>query len=263
MATLPPDQLFLTHLAHIERVATYFCRRSGFSREETEDCVSSVKQKLIEDDYAIILKFQGKSIFKTYLTVVIRRLFLDYLDHLWGRRWRPSAEAERLGPLAIQLEGLLHRDGLSFDEACQILRTNHHVEASPQELADLAARLPHRTPPRRMESEETLENRPTKEPAPDEQIVAKEGGRLREKVLGLLKEALAQLPAEDALIAKMSCEFKVSEIALRLGLEQKPLYRRLEKILKALREYLESHGVRPDEIGGLLSIPEDDHEPRE
>src|SRR6185436_5001763 len=182
MATAPmplppeptPDQLFLAHLAHIERAATYFCRRSGFSREETEDCVSSVKQKLIEDDYAIIRKFQGKSIFKTYLTVVIRRLFLDYLDHLWGRRWRPSAEAERLGPLAIQLEGLLHRDGLSFDQACQTLRTNHHVEASPQELADLAARLPHRAPPRRMESEEALENRPTEELAPDEQVDVRE-----------------------------------------------------------------------------------------
>jgi RNA polymerase sigma factor (sigma-70 family) len=266
MADLPPeltpDQLFLAHLSHIERVAAHACRRRGFSREDTEDFVSKVKEKLLEDGYAIIRKFQGKSSMPTYLTVVVQHLFQDHLNHLWGK-WRPSEEAKRLGPLAIQLEKMLTRDRISFDEACETLRTNHHVEASPQELADLAAKLPHRAPPRRMESEEALENRPSEELTPDERVDARERGARRQIVLKILKDALKKLPAEDALLARMSGELKISEIARQLHLDQKPLYRRRETILKTLRQELESQGVRPEEIGGLFSTPEDDHEPRE
>lgn len=257
----PPDQLFLTHLPHIERVATHACRRHGFSREDTQEFVSAVKCKIIEDDYALFRKFQGKSSLKTYLTVAVNNFFKDHLDHIWGK-WRPSAEAVRLGGLAIQLEKL-HRDGFTLSESCEILVTNHHVEATRQELEDLASKLPHRNPPRRMESEEALENRPAEDLSPDEQVEVRETADRRQVVLRYLKDALKRLAPEDALLARMSCEFKISQIAQKLRLDQKPLYRRRETILKTLRQDLESHGVQADEIGGLLSIPEDDHEPRE
>lgn len=261
MTTLPPDQLFLDNLPHIERVAKHACHRRGFSREETQDFVSQVKLKIIENDYAVIRKFQGKSKFPTYLTVVINNFFKDHLDHIWSK-WRPSAEAERLGPWAIQLEKLF-RDGRTRAEAVEILLTNHHVEASRQELEELADKLPHRNPPRWTESEEVLESHPSGELTPDEQAQAREMGNRRQKVLKFLRDALAKLSAEDALVAQMSCEFKISQVARTLRLEQKPLYRRRETILKTLRHDLESQGVRPEEIGGLLSIPEDDNEPRE
>jgi RNA polymerase sigma factor for flagellar operon FliA len=257
-----PEELFLAHLLHIKRAAAHLCRKHGFSREETEDFVSWVQVKLIEDEYAVFRKFEGRSSLETFLTVVIGRLFQDHLNHLWGK-WRPSEEAKRLGPLAIQLDRLLHRDRLTLGEACEILLTNHHVEATRQELEDLAARLPYRNPPRRMESEETLENRPSEELTPDEIVDARETADRRQEVLKYLKDTLRRLPAEDALLARMSCELKISQIARQLRLDQKPLYRRRETILKTLRQELESHGVRPEEIGGLLSIPEDDHEPRE
>lgn len=254
MTTLPPDQIFLAHLAHIERAAEHFARKAGFSREEIEDFVSHVKCKLIEDDYSILRKFQGKSSVKTYLTVVIQRMFQDHLNHIWGK-WRPSAEAERLGPLAVLLDRLLHRDGYSLDEAYEILRTNHHIEISLHELAALASKLPRRNPPRRMEGEETLEDRPDEGLDPAEQAIAKEKRARRQEILGFLKEAVARLSAEDALLVRMSTRFKVSEIARNLHLEQKPLYRRLDKILKALREDLERRGVRPEEIEEILGTP--------
>jgi hypothetical protein len=56
----------------------------------------------------------------------------------------------------------------------------------------------------------------------------------------------------------MSCEHKVSDIARTFNVEQKPLYRRLEKILNALRQALERRGVRKEEISGLLDGPEDE-----
>src|SRR4028119_1161719 len=107
MADTPQD-LFLAHLPHIEKVATHACRKRRFSPEETEDFISLVQLKIIEDDYAVLCKFQGKSTLKTYLTVVIERQFLDHLNHLRGK-WRPSAEAKRPGPPGLQLGPTGHR----------------------------------------------------------------------------------------------------------------------------------------------------------
>lgn len=260
MADTPQD-LFLAHLAHIEKAARHACRRRGLRPEDTEEFVSCVYEKMIVDDYAVIRKFQGKSTLETYLTVVIERLFLDHQNHRLGK-WRPSAEAERLGPVAILLERLLYRDGLSLNEACEILRTNYRVGASLQELHDLVVKLPRRISPRRMEGEEGLENRPTEGMDPEQTVISREEQIRHEAVLGFLREAVAKLSPEDALLVRMSCDgFKISEIARALKLEQKPLYRRLMRIYEALRQDLERDGVRPDEIAGLCGA-EDDDEPR-
>lgn len=261
LTTLALDQLFLDHLPHIEKVAAHACRQKGLSREESEEFLSTVKIKFLEDDYAVLRKFKGKSSLKTYLTIVVRNFLQDYLNHIWGK-WRPSAEAERLGPVAIQMDKLLSREGFSLDEACEILRTNHHVAASLQELKELAARLPPHLPSRSMEGEEPLENRPAAGMTPEERVIALEAGKRRRQILLLLKDAMRKLPPDDGLLAKMSCDFKISQIARTLRVEQKPLYRRLEKIFKTLRQDLESQGIRPDEIGGLLGGAEDDDEPR-
>lgn len=242
MANLPPDQLFLTYLPHIKRVATHACRKACFSREETEDFIGDVQCKMIEDDYAVFRKFQGKSTMETYLTVVVRRYFQDHLNHIWGK-WRPCAEAVRLGPLAILVDRLLHRDGFSLDEVHKILQTNHHIEISLWELATLVKKLPRRNPPRRMETEEILKDLPAEELDPADEVIDKEKRARLQEILGFLKEEMAELPDEDALLVRMSAEFKVSQIARTLGLEQKPLYRRLEKILKTLREALKRRGI--------------------
>ena len=261
MATLPrhpemtPEQLFMAHLEHIERAAAHAARRKRLSREDTEDFISDVKKRLIDDDYAIIRKFQGKSNFRTYLTTVINHLVLDFQNHLWGK-WRPSAEAERLGPEAVQLERLLVRDGLAFHEACEILQTNHRVEKSREELEELAAKLPRRNPPRRMEGEEEIQNRAGHEPNPQESILEKERAARRREVVGILKEALKTLPDEDRLIVKMWYQFKVVQIAQILKLEQKSLYRRIDKIFQTLRAELEKRGVSAEEIREILEYPE-------
>jgi len=45
---------------------------------------------------ALLAKFEGRSSLRTFLTVVIQRLFLDHRISAWGK-WRPSAEARRGG----------------------------------------------------------------------------------------------------------------------------------------------------------------------
>lgn len=251
------EELFLTHLRFIEKVATHVARRFRFSREETEDLVSWVKQKLCEDNYGIIRKFQSKSSFRTYLTTVINHLAQDYQNHLRGK-WRPSAEAKRQGPLAVLLEQLLARDGFTFDQACKILRTNHHVEEPLEKLEELAGKLPHRNPPRRMVGEEELRERPGTAPNPEQDLLNHDKAEKERKVLVLLRKVWAPLDGEDKLIVRMWVSgFKIVAIAETLRLEQKSLYRRLEKIFKALRAELEKRGVTSDDVQGILRAPED------
>jgi RNA polymerase sigma factor for flagellar operon FliA len=260
MATLPsppadltPEQLYLGHLKLIDRIAANAAWQHHFSREETQDFVSIVRIKLLEKDYRIIRKFQGQSTFGTYLTVVIQRQMLDHQNHLWGK-WRPSAEAKRLGPAAVRLEMLIVREGLTLEQACECLLTNEHVELSRAQLLDLANRLPPRKPPRPpMEGEEELADRPTEEKSPDERVLGQERLERLTTILKLVDKALSSLAPEDRLIATMRSEFQISQIAKSLRLEQKPLYRRIEKILLTLRKQLEQEGVRKEEIDPLLS----------
>ncbi len=195
----------------------------------------------------------------SYLAVVVQRALQDYVNSHWGK-WRPSKAALRLGQLAIDLETLLVRDRLGFDEACRTLRFRG-ATATDAELSEIAARLPPR-PPRRIDgSHEGAGGSGDVAPGRHEPVAAEsadDGIRQSERhqrwqhAMQALTDALAALPAEDRLIAEMVGEFGVVDIAAQLGLEQKPLYKRKEKILKRLREALESAGVSATDVEDIL-----------
>lgn len=252
---MTPEDLFLAHLTHIDKVVTHLCRKHHFRKEECEDFQGRVRLKFIDDDYATIRKFQERSSLKTYLTIVVSNEMKDYLNHLWGK-WRPSAEAERIGPTAILLERLLVRDGYSFDEAVQEMQINRKVEMTWQNLEKIAARLPSRSP-RQMEGEEGIRDVPAPDEQADDRVADEERAAARRKVWKALTEALKILSAEDRLILKMKMTgFTVKQISRKLRsdqeLLQKQLYRRIEKLLSDLRKELERLGIRKEDIADLF-----------
>lgn len=257
MATLPspptdltPEQLYLGHLDLIEAVIAQACRRCPFHREEAKDFAQHVHLKLIEDGYARIRRFRGDSSFKTYLLIVIGRLLQDYQNSVWGK-WRPSAEAERLGEVALWLERLLVREKRSFGEACQILRTNHKVDLPVTVLADLWAKLPPKNL-RIFVGEGELQFEPSPDLRPDELLEVKERWQNRRRIYAYLHRALAELPKEDRVLILMWTEFKVADIARIRGEDQKALYRRLDKIRQTLKKALERQGVRRQDVEEIL-----------
>lgn len=249
---MTPTQLFFNHLPYLEKAVARLCRRYFFRKEEEEDFLSHVKYKLMEDDYAVLRKFQERCGFKTFLNTVISNLLKDYQNSRWGK-WRPCAEAQRIGPVAVRLDGLLHRDGIPFDEAVQILQINHKVEMSWQELNEIRGRLPARTQ-RHMEGEESLENLAAPAEQADSRVVEQEREASRSRALEILRVVLEGIPEEDRLILKMqSSRFKVSEIAKTLQHDQKQLYRRIDKLLKQLRSELERRGITRELIREILT----------
>jgi RNA polymerase sigma factor (sigma-70 family) len=247
---MSPEELFLAHLGLIERLVDWHSRRCHFRREEAEDFASTVKLKLIEDDYRVFRQYQGKSKIETYLTVVVQRLLLDYQNHLWGKR-RPSAAAARMGPLAQALERLL-REGHSLDESHEILRGSFGGEVSRDELERIAAQLPPYVP-RRIVGEEQLAVVPAAGGSPEQRIREQERAASYERARAALDRAIAQLPVEDRLIVKLYGEgLKISEIASVMSCEAKPLYARMKKIWNALRQAMEKEGVHADDIRDVL-----------
>ena len=237
------EALFLSQLVVIERVISFVSSRHHLPGLDADDFASHVKLKLIEDDYGILRKFQGRSSIRTYLTVVIQRLFLDYRISAWGK-WRPSAEAARGGAIAILLEQLIGRDGYSFEEACELLETNHQVTASRSELAAIAGRLPIRIR-RRFESDAALAQMPSDQPPVDDVIAEQERTATAARIAVALKSAMSGLDPQDRVILALRFEDgrSVVEVARMLRLDQKALYRRLDRVMKALRSTLHQEGV--------------------
>jgi RNA polymerase sigma factor for flagellar operon FliA len=245
-------ELLRQHLTVIGQIAGALCRRHGITEHDAEDFAADVRLKLCEDDYAIIRRFQGKSSFTTYLTVVISKSLVDHQRRLWGK-WNPSSQAKRLGTVAVHLETLVYRDGRTFDAARQILEERHGAHLGGPALRTIFAQLPRRAP-RRFEGEGELSLIPADEGA-DARADASERDTYFAAASDALHRALAELPAEDRLIIKLLYYegLTVAEIARGLGLEQTRLYPRIKQLLASLRTALTGQGISADFLEGLGS----------
>jgi RNA polymerase sigma factor (sigma-70 family) len=241
MPDSPHERIFLDSLPLIERIIGALCRRCGFVEDDAPDFASWVKLRLVEDDFAVIRNFRGESGIGTYLTVVVAMLARDY--HLRQRgRWRPSAAALREGAVAVRLESLIHRRGYRFAEAAELLRTSGETDLSDRHLAGLFARLPVREP---------------MTPIADTLVAAAALDEDRRRLGGLVDQYLDAFPAEDRLIVRMRFweDMSVADIGRGLNLDQKPLYRRLDRLLATMRERLARDGLTSVQFHEFIDEP--------
>lgn len=246
------DDLYARHADTIEAILAYTRRTNRLSADAGEEFTSWARLRLLEDNAAILRKFQGLSSIRTYLVTVVQRLFLDWRNAEWGR-WRPTLDARRLGPLAIELEKLVLRDEVPFDEAVQAL-VRRGIAQSADECDRVWGELPRR-PRRRRAGEQVLAGLPGQ--APPDPVADEEDHQSASRAAAALAEALPALtPAEQLIIRLRYFEgFTVARIATLIGEEQKPLYRRYEQVLARLRVMLMAAGVTADEVRGLLGNP--------
>jgi RNA polymerase sigma factor (sigma-70 family) len=248
------ESVFLDNLGLIDRVAACLARRHGLSGDDASDFSSWIKLKLVEDGYAIFRSFRGESSIGTYLTVVIAMLARDFRAQRWGR-WRPSAAARRHGPVAIRLETLVYRHGYRVDQAGEVLRTAGETTLSDRELGKLLAALPVRAPLRPVEVGPDPLGQVESMASADGILVSEDIEHERRHAEQTLVAALGDLSLEDRLIVRMRFwdGLGVADIARGLRIDQKPLYRRLERLLGTLRQRLLAAGVDRDRIASLLT----------
>jgi RNA polymerase sigma factor for flagellar operon FliA len=248
-----PEETYLQHLRTIERIASFVARRNHLNADEAAEFIQEVRVRLLDDDYAIIRKFEGRSTFSTYLTTVINRLFHQWRVEQWGK-WRPSAEARRLGDKAIVLERYLSRDGYTFSEAVETLTTPAGSHFTVAELEAIYVRLPLRNPRPVVVSDELLPESIAGDGDADERVQNSERERTARRAAAAMDNLLRQMDAEDRLILEMRFwgSRKVPDIATILHLDQKKTYKRLDRLYLALRRGLESAGLSKSDVVGLF-----------
>ncbi|HSY48629.1 MAG TPA: sigma-70 family RNA polymerase sigma factor [Thermoanaerobaculia bacterium] len=258
MKPLDAEDLFLTNLSVIDRAIGYVCHHNRIDRDEGEEFGSYVKFKLIESNYAIIRKFEGRSSFGTYMTTVIQRMFFQYRVQMWGK-WRPSAEAKRLGDKGIMVERLLTRDGFTHAEAASILTSGSNPVLTPAEIEAIYIRLPVRVPrPVLVASTENADIGPSVDM--ESELFHDDRGEAARRTASTIDAAMALMDPEDQMILRMRfwAGRTIPEIARALGLDGKKLYKRISKLLCQLRLALEGQGIAGAEACELLN--HSDHE---
>jgi RNA polymerase sigma factor (sigma-70 family) len=247
------EETYLQHLRMIERIAAYVGRRHHLEATESEEFVQEVRVRLLDEDFAIIRKFEGRSTFSTYLTTVVGRLFSQWRVEQWGK-WRPSAEAKRIGEKAVTLERLLSREGYTFGEAVRVLTTPFNSPYTVAELEAIYLRLPPRNPRTVVVSDDVVPDVVTVEPDAYAKLEADDRTRALRLALAKIDEFIKTMDVEDRLILQMRFwdTRRVPDIAQVLHLDQKKLYKRLDRLFLLLRHELEKAGVTPSDVAGLL-----------
>ena len=229
----------------LNEVIRHVARAGRLQPQDVEDFSQSVHVKLLERNYDVFVRFDGRSSLRTFLTVVVRRLLLDWRNAVQGK-WRSSAAATRLGAVAVALERLIYRDAFNASEAIQVLRSRGCME-STVDLQNLWDKLPKRAP-RHTVSDERLDD--VCAATFEDPIDAEYRRRTRRQVAALLARVIRELPPEDRwlLRARYSRTQSIQSVAGALQVDPKVLYRRFDKVLRSLRRSLESAGLTDSHI---------------
>jgi RNA polymerase sigma factor (sigma-70 family) len=255
------EKLLLENWDAVERAVAFTCRKHGLRGADAEDFMSVVKVRLFEDEFHIVEEYRGDSSFSTYVSVVVNRLFIDQCIKEHGK-WRPSADAKRGGPVAVELERMVQWEGLSAEEAVQRAAAAHPELAR----ADIEALAAHVAPRNRRRSTVALDECTTQlltaEEEADALMIAHDRRKVAQAASEVVRGYLRNLEEQDRLILQLHFEsgLQFSEIARMLQVEAKPLYRRKDELLKELRAAVQRAGLSADEVLDAIGHFED--EPR-
>jgi RNA polymerase sigma factor (sigma-70 family) len=215
--------IFDSSLDVIARICRAHARRYRLSADDAEELASTVRLRLLADDYAVLKKYAGRGSLKAFLEVVIRRTFLDRRVAEFGK-WRPSTAARRLGRVAVLLEQYIGRDGLSFEEACEALLTNHAITSSRSQLEIIYSGLRPVTR-RRFTDDAALREFRDPSSSPFDLMVMQESTAVIERAMAVLRSAVSSLPSADRSLLELRYRRGVSaaDIARAVNIDQQGL----------------------------------------
>jgi RNA polymerase sigma factor (sigma-70 family) len=253
------EGFFLAQLAAIERAIRFACHHGGLHDEEANDFASHAKLKMIENDYAVIRKYEARSSFMAFISVVVQRMLLDYRIANWGR-WHASTSAQRLGDVGITIEAMIVRDGKTIDQALPALQRRWPALTRDKVVAMLEA-LPRRhARPRFVAIEDAASNTCTTSDTADQAAFESDRRAVSRDIATIVRAVVKEFDDFDRLILRLRFDagMSVADISRSLSIEQKPLYRRIQRALGALRKRLEAAGVTQSDIVDIVTSPDND-----
>lgn len=255
-----PRQRLADEWDTIEELIRLTCHKRGVIGADADIFATMVKVKLFENDCAVVERYRGLrgAKFRTYIDAVIQNTFRDFCVQRLGK-WHSSAAAVRRGPLALELERLVHRDQCPPDEAMARLQTAH-PGVTREELVDILGELRER--PRR-QSTISLDATPIDLPAEtcaDELVVDRERHELSARAAQVIRRFLERLPDNERMMLQyyFESDMQIAQIARILGVPPKPLYRRRVHLLVELRKIMTDSGITERGIDDLIGHVSED-----
>jgi RNA polymerase sigma factor (sigma-70 family) len=246
------ERLVVENLPLVDEIVRFIARRYRLSADQADELAAAARLKLVENEYGVLKQFEARSSLRTYLRTVIQRHFLDGRTAAWGK-WRPSAIARRLGSEAVELDRLVTRDGMSFDEAAAVLLNRPGWETRREQLRAVMDQLPRRCV-RRLQSDEGLAETAANGDSEDDWIREIDGSTSAARIDEALEAALQQLGEQDRLLLRMRFAdgVRVTRMGRLLDIPQRQLYGRMESILRTLRRELEKRGVHRSHVDNIV-----------
>ncbi|HVR39669.1 MAG TPA: sigma-70 family RNA polymerase sigma factor, partial [Thermoanaerobaculia bacterium] len=238
-----PGRALPGNLALIDRTIARVCRHARLFGADAEDFASAARLHLMDDDYAVLRSFEGRCSLVTFLTIVLQRLVAQERMRTWGRFYESTA-ARALGDVGVRAEQLIRRDGRTIDEALPILR-DLDPSLTRERLVAIVDQLRDRRPRMQLVAADDVEAELPASTSSDARVVERDVRTISSRVTDVLRDALRKLPLEDRTIVRLHFHagMALSEIARSMNLAQRPLYRRLERILRDLRDSLVAAGL--------------------
>ncbi len=241
----------------VTQIALCAFRRLGMPAEEAEEFVADVYVRLLSAERPLVARCTQPGSARSYLSVAIMNLARDYRTKAWGK-WRPSAQARRLGALATRLERMLHRDGYSLSEATRLLSAED-ARLSEKQLVALSRLLPRRVARRSFSSIDAGLMSPLAAPSiqADQLITHTSTARA---LVRLIREALVSASDQErTLIHERFVVGKtVATIARERGIKPARAYRILAGCLSRIRQACEGAGIGPAAASAALdAVPEE------
>ncbi|HEX8432609.1 MAG TPA: hypothetical protein VF625_15080, partial [Longimicrobium sp.] len=146
----------------------------------------------------------------------------------------------------------------TIPQAGETLRTTGLTSLSDLELARLNGQFPDRALLRPVVPDSIAEADAPSDSRADERISQAEAETVRAKMLRVVQAAVGEFEPNDQIIVQMHFvnRHSVADVARALGLEQKPLYRHIDRLRTRLRKILEGAGWGGDDVRDLLDESE-------
>jgi RNA polymerase sigma factor (sigma-70 family) len=249
---MEPERLLIENVDLLKRVVRAACAHRQILGADADDVLGEVTLHLIRNDFHALRIWQGRAKLSTYLTVVAYRVIEDLQRQRPSGRWRPSEQAKRLGPVAIEIEALHYRDHRSWEETLREVTVVRGCKLSREEFGSIAQQLPVRVVPR-VECDSGLDLQ-SDFATPEHEASVKELGQEGDRVAGTLSGLVNALDPEDRLVLYMLYwkGVTVAALARMLGVEQKAMYHRRDRLLHQLRDDLGEAGIEPGTLATAL-----------
>jgi RNA polymerase sigma factor (sigma-70 family) len=229
---------FQASIPLIDDVISFHACRGRLNSDEREDFRSWAIEKLIENDYGRLRRFEGRSSLRSFVSVVVAHLLVDYWQSKGPWR-RPSSTAKLFAPEGIWLERYLGY-GYTVSESVHLVISNHGSRLTEDELFHITLRLPlQRTRPREV-PESLAAEVGTVNTSPERLVDARAEDASRARLEDALERALGALSSDERVFVRMRFEdgSRINEIARAFHLPEKVFYRRFQGTLRRLRRNL-------------------------